>query len=143
MCCFEACPCSAHSVGLYFILARAPQCQSNSECEMLCKWSCGSSLQLACLTWLPSAVDCRYSHLLLRQTSCLPAPCQCLSTDYTLSACLRVALQLLPRLLAEQASLLDGHCCTNEETASFYTKPDLWERCFGFSPCFFYFFHKI
>lgn len=58
--------------------------------------------------------------------------------DYTLSACLHVALQLLPRLLAEQASLLDGHCGANEETASFYTKQDLWERCLGFSPCFFF-----
>lgn len=59
--------------------------------------------------------------------------------DYTLSACLHVALQLLPRLLAEQASLLDGHCSANEGTASFYTKQDLWEKCFEFRTCFSFF----
>lgn len=58
--------------------------------------------------------------------------------DYTLSACLHVALQLLPRLLAEQASLLDGHCGANEETASFYSEQDLWGRCLGFRACFFF-----
>lgn len=136
---YICCNKNSHRVGLPPILDWALQCRSNSECKTQCKWSRGSNLQPACLTWPAGAVCCRFSHLLLLQASCLPAPCRCLSMDYTLSACLHVALQLLPRRLAEQASLLDGHCGANEETASFYTKTDLWERCSGFGPCFSFF----
>ena len=128
VCCCETCPCFSHSEGFYSIPARARQCQSDSEYKMQCKLICGSNLQLACLTWLANADYCRYSHLLLLQASCLPAPCHCLSMDYTLSACLHVALQLLLRLLAEQASLLDGHCGANEETAYFLHKTEfIWK----------------
>lgn len=63
------------------------------------------------LVWLgqPACIYCRYSHLLLLQATSLPAPCRCLSVDYTLSACLHVVLQYLLRLLAEQASSVGGH----------------------------------
>lgn len=130
VCCYEKCPCSSHKVGLCFILARVPQCQSSSECKISCKWFCVSNLQLACLTWLAGSLYGRYSPLLLLQASCLPAPCQCLSMDYTLSACLHVTLQLLPCLLAEQASLLDGHCGANEENSIFLHKTGFMGKVF-------------
>lgn len=82
----------------------------------------GNGAAVAASVLFDLAVYCRCSHLLLLLASCLPAPCQCLSMDYTLPACLHVALQLQPCLLAEQASLLEKHHGTNVKTASFPIK---------------------
>lgn len=130
VCDCETCPRRLHSVGPYPCWGTLNVNQTlNVKCNV------NGNLQQACLTWLACPVCCRYSHLLLLPASCLPAPCQCLSMDYTLSACLHVTLQLLPRLLAEQASPSDGHCGANEKTAFFFspvnTKQDLWETCLG------------
>lgn len=94
----------------------APQFWSSGKFKMFCKWNCVVNLKLADLTWLVRSVYCGYNLFLILQASCLPTPCQCLSVDYTLSACLHVALQLLLRLLAEQAPFMDGHSSANEET---------------------------
>lgn len=75
---------------------------------------CGGSGAVAAASALfDLAVCCRCGHLFLLLASCLPAPCRCLSMDYTLPACLPVALQLQPCLPAEQASLLERHKCEN------------------------------
>lgn len=110
------------SLGSYFRFAAALQVQPGDavKCD-------GNGAVVAASVLFDLAVYCRYSHLLLLLASCLPAPCQCLSMDYTLPACLHVALQLQPCLLAEQASLLERHRGPNVETASFPIKNDLLE----------------
>lgn len=109
-----------HPIGSYFSVAAALQVQPCNavKCD-------GNGAVVAASVLFDLAAYCRYSHLLLLLASCLPAPCQCLSMDYTLPACLHVALQLHPCLLAEQASLLERHHGPNVATASFPIKNDL------------------
>lgn len=110
-----------HPLGSYFSFAAALQLQSVT---VTVKYD-GNGAAVAASVLFDLAVYCRCSHLLLLLASCLPAPCQCLSMDYTLPACLHVALQRQPCLLAEQASLLEKHRGTNVKTASFPIKNDL------------------
>lgn len=91
---------------------------------------------LVCLGWPALCIE----GMTIFYSCSLPVCLLLVSVYLWITPCLHVALQMLLRLLAEQASLLDGHCGANEETAYFYTQQDLWERCFGFRPCVCFFF---
>lgn len=117
-------PCSAghprfadlrRPLGCYWSGAAAPPFQADVR-----GWSCEEPPP--CVTWRCVAGTAIF---LLLLAPCLPAPCRCLSMDYTLLACLHAALQLQLCLLAEQASLSEKLCGPTGKTASLPIKSRL------------------